>query len=1051
MRKTLYLIIGILITVSLANAQCGYSGTGDWIIDSKIDCKDTSITLNGNILINTGGWLNATNVFFTFNNTGKANETTRGTALEDGGNLTLVDCLYQSNEPVGGTDIEDNPGGWTNTWINVWNDVGNADCRIILNRTTFNGIGMHPLNILNSRYGIYPMEGQMWVDNCTCNKSVNCFISTADSTRGDNRTIRYLKNNKFENISTFPYVFLYDGDSETEYLEITGNTWYGNTYRMGTLDYTEKVKIYDNTASGTPNYGFSNNGASDVLIYNMNISGPPTAVELNSGNHDFEIYNLNITNGGIGCNYGNRNITIHDVDVTGKKAFVGSTAVAGSPNYNNHFYNMTYTFVFGADIVGYLIAYTGENSTIEDITIVGSPTDQTAITTKHATGGTGGSEYYVKNVTYEDISIDNINTGIRMKYFNDSTFRDIRMTNVNSYNIYFSGNNYRNRFINVTHDSVFFDNNDDVFDYYNYLSVNVTGDNVWGIEVYNRTSDLLTSGSTTTGKVEKLEVNEFKQTKVATNLQYPHTIKVTGLVADTDYNVTVNGAYSQTKKTDALGVLTFQENITDNTRMTLKATTDVYPPFITIITPQNTKYAQGALTAEISLDEDGDWCAYSLEGNPNKTMTGAGKSWTTLLTELAKIEYSIKFWCNDTQGHMGSSEKRYFTIVECLADGDCGIGQYCNTGDECKDKKGDGAPCSADKECTSNECCHSICRSVCPYCGDGYCDGGETCGTCPLDCTCAPGGGPGGGTGGSGGAIGTGGIGANCFDGIMNQGETGIDCGGPCKACPSCMDGILNQGETGVDCGGPCGECAIGATAASCYDRIKNQGEQGIDCGGPCKACKTGNILQEKFMIGLNHPSEVEAGDHYTVGVTVENTGDTTLKELNVKVGSQIKTTDLDLTEKKTVEFQLTAPREEGEYMIKVEAYNGTLREEEQTKIQVKPTPLTLRATTVDNTTYIITQTNYTDAVIELIITRENKTVYWDYISEEEHITQIQAGNYQVQANLRVDGKTLKTKQITPTTEKETIPEDMTTILAIPLLIINLALLGSITKKIIRK
>ena len=47
-----------------------------------------------------------------------------------------------------------------------------------------------------------------------------------------------------------------------------------------------------------------------------------------------------------------------------------------------------------------------------------------------------------------------------------------------------------------------------------------------------------------------------------------------------------------------------------------------------------------------------------------------------------------------------------------------------------------------------------------------------------------------------------------CSDGIRNQGEFGIDCGGPCdEVCPSCADGILNQGETGIDCGGPCSPC----------------------------------------------------------------------------------------------------------------------------------------------------------------------------------------------------------------------------------------------------
>jgi hypothetical protein len=47
-----------------------------------------------------------------------------------------------------------------------------------------------------------------------------------------------------------------------------------------------------------------------------------------------------------------------------------------------------------------------------------------------------------------------------------------------------------------------------------------------------------------------------------------------------------------------------------------------------------------------------------------------------------------------------------------------------------------------------------------------------------------------------------------CSDGILNQGEQQIDCGGPCPAlCESCADGIMNQGEQAVDCGGPCDPC----------------------------------------------------------------------------------------------------------------------------------------------------------------------------------------------------------------------------------------------------
>jgi hypothetical protein len=86
---------------------------------------------------------------------------------------------------------------------------------------------------------------------------------------------------------------------------------------------------------------------------------------------------------------------------------------------------------------------------------------------------------------------------------------------------------------------------------------------------------------------------------------------------------------------------------------------------------------------------------------------------------------------------------------------------------------------------------------------------------------------------------------ATCSDGIKNQGETDVDCGGPCVACApvaTCSDGIQNQGETGVDCGGPCAACA---PVATCSDGVQNQNEQGIDCGGSCAlTCFVDYIVQ---------------------------------------------------------------------------------------------------------------------------------------------------------------------------------------------------------------
>ncbi len=150
--------------------------------------------------------------------------------------------------------------------------------------------------------------------------------------------------------------------------------------------------------------------------------------------------------------------------------------------------------------------------------------------------------------------------------------------------------------------------------------------------------------------------------------------------------------------------------------------------------------------------------------------------------------------------------------------------------------------------------------------------------------------------GGAGGAFGpSGGDGADgelyvgapptCGDGVLNQDESGVDCGGTvCGACalgggcrvdadcvdmtctagtcvsPQCRDAMQNGMETDVDCGGPdCAPCADGLACAadtdcagsgceamvcvSCADGVLNDEESDVDCGGTeCGACPAGRM-----------------------------------------------------------------------------------------------------------------------------------------------------------------------------------------------------------------
>jgi len=65
-----------------------------------------------------------------------------------------------------------------------------------------------------------------------------------------------------------------------------------------------------------------------------------------------------------------------------------------------------------------------------------------------------------------------------------------------------------------------------------------------------------------------------------------------------------------------------------------------------------------------------------------------------------------------------------------------------------------------------------------------------------------------------------------------------------CNIFPTCKDGVKNQDETGVDCGGnKCPKCEVKSVFPTCKDGVKNQDETGVDCGGnKCPKCEVKSI-----------------------------------------------------------------------------------------------------------------------------------------------------------------------------------------------------------------
>ncbi|MDP3917450.1 MAG: hypothetical protein Q8Q42_04170 [Nanoarchaeota archaeon] len=104
-----------------------------------------------------------------------------------------------------------------------------------------------------------------------------------------------------------------------------------------------------------------------------------------------------------------------------------------------------------------------------------------------------------------------------------------------------------------------------------------------------------------------------------------------------------------------------------------------------------------------------------------------------------------------------------------------------------------------------------------------------------------------------------------CSNRYKDIDEDGIDCGGSCRACNDCSDGVLELDEEDInvvledgivsDCGGlNCPRCP------TCSDNVENQGEEGIDCGGPCPVSCIDISMTDLDGDGLTLSAEVLKG-----------------------------------------------------------------------------------------------------------------------------------------------------------------------------------------------
>jgi len=135
----------------------------------------------------------------------------------------------------------------------------------------------------------------------------------------------------------------------------------------------------------------------------------------------------------------------------------------------------------------------------------------------------------------------------------------------------------------------------------------------------------------------------------------------------------------------------------------------------------------------------------------------------------------------------------------CASSSDCVVNGICYESGKYYQNPGPLSGCATCGEfCLNNVWYDESTNAV--WCGNGACQTGETCVTCPGDCGACP-------------------VTPTCGDGTRNTGEecddgNDIDIDGCSNSCilPTCSDGTKNGDETGIDCGGSCSACIASET-----------------------------------------------------------------------------------------------------------------------------------------------------------------------------------------------------------------------------------------------
>ncbi len=255
--------------------------------------------------------------------------------------------------------------------------------------------------------------------------------------------------------------------------------------------------------------------------------------------------------------------------------------------------------------------------------------------------------------TYNNITGDNSSTLTINE--TDSVFFNISTDVPVNYTWYINDTNIGNNFNNYTLTTGFDDAGT------KNISVNVSDNEShntfrWTVTILNKNRQPII---TTVSNIS-MELQNQTTINISGNISDPDNDNLT-ITTDDQENITIENHtlifnYTETVTDKPVTITVNDSDLTTNITIYINIT-DTTAPTITIDSPTNKTYNTTDINISINADEPLDWCAYSLNAQPNITMNCTENSNMTAIENLN----NLTLWANDTSGNLNRTEV-FFTV-----------------------------------------------------------------------------------------------------------------------------------------------------------------------------------------------------------------------------------------------------------------------------------------------------------------------------------------------------------------------------------------------------